>query len=71
MINLDMLFDQTAEDKDTSPMESNSAAHGRSKVLAGDAVRGSLKQLRDVDATTARPASNNVTPNTVSDKSVP
>ena len=70
-INLDMLFEMTVEDKDKSPMESNSAARGRSKVLAGDAVRGSLKQHRDVDATTTRPTSNGVTPNSVSDESVP
>jgi hypothetical protein len=70
-INLDMLFKQRAENRDTSPMESNSVARGSSKVLAGDAVRGSLKQHWDVDAATTRLASNGVTPNTLSEESVP
>ena len=41
-INLDMLFEQTAKNRDTSLMKSNSVARGRGKVLAGNAVRRAL-----------------------------
>jgi hypothetical protein len=53
-----MLFELTVENRDTSPTESNSEAHGQGEVQVGDAVRASLKKHQNVDAITTRPKPN-------------